>query len=137
MKLNNYITKLLLNLFNTTIGELNNALIEHYQLENKFTAPIEGSKNGKVPPEGKIEQNGNLIEFRFHGTGCEYKVNGLILDFDYVFNSDEYKINFGPHEFKTFIQSLRENSNFLSEDEEIVARSLSLNTNTKNLPFKL
>jgi hypothetical protein len=135
--MSNQITKLLLSSFSNTINGLNSALIEHFQLENEFTAPIRGSKNGKVPPKGTIEHNGNSIEFRFHGTGCEFKANGLVLDFDYIFDSTDYKISFGPHEFKKFVQSLRSSTTFLSKEEQVIAASLSTATHTEGLSFKL
>jgi hypothetical protein len=136
-QMNNQITKLLLNSYNSTINELNSALIEHFQLENNFIAPGRAHKEGLIPQKGKIDHNNNIIEFRFHGTGCEFKSNGLVADFDYTFDSNDSKISFGPYEFKKFVQSFIESSDFLTKDEKTVAESLSIVTNTEDMPFKL
>jgi hypothetical protein len=131
------ITKLLLNVFKDAITEWNSALIEHFQLENKFTAPIEGTKNGKVPFVGTIENQGDVMAFRFHGTGCEFKVNGLVLDFNYVFEASDFNISFGPYEFKKFVQTLMGASTFLAKEEKEVAVSLSKILPIEGLSFKL
>lgn len=133
----NQITKILIETYYNIILELNSALIAHYELENKFTSTIEGTKNGKLQPRGKIIHNNNSLEYRFHGTGCEFKINDLIIDFDFLFDSKEYKISFGLTEFKNFVQSYLKSGSGLIENETELLGNLKLCTQSEESLFKL
>ena len=133
----NQITKVLVETYYNIIIELNYAIIAHYKLENKFTSTIEGSKNGKLLKKGEIIHNNSSLEFRFHGTGCEFKINGLIIDFDFLFDSEDHKITFGLTEFKNFVQSYLNCSSELMENEEELTKSLELCAKSEGFIFKL
>jgi hypothetical protein len=114
----------LLNSFTNIIEGLEKILLKNHDLEKPLYENI-----GKIPRQGIIIYEEQVISYKIHGSGCTYEYkNGLIVDYDFI-SIMETTINISPWKLCRFLNSIQSDDiytekNLLPYLEQMVTRGI-------------